>query len=111
VRDMSKRDPGLVLVAVAGAVLFAGLMLLAGAGALAWLREKGAGAAAVRMRGLRLLIVLFPLYIVATAQAVDAAQSRHRAPAEFALCLLAMAGLPTLRRLSSNLRAEVRHGR
>jgi hypothetical protein len=111
-RDMSRRDPGLVLVAAGGAALFAGLMLLAFAGALAWLGEKGAAAP---VRRLRIMIVLFPLYVVATAQAVDAAQSRHRAPAEFALCLLAVAGLPALRRVSSNLRsnlrAEVRRGR
>jgi hypothetical protein len=107
-RDMSRRDPGLVLVAAGGAALFAGFMLLAFAGALAWLGDKGV---APRVRRLRIMIVLFPLYIVATAQVVDAAQSRHRAPAEFALCLLAVAGLPALRRVSSNLRAEVRRGR
>jgi len=64
--------------------------------------------------------VLFPLYIAATAQVVDAAQSRHRAPAELALCLLAVAGLPVLRcRLSRtfskiprvNLHTEVRRAR
>ena len=32
-----------------------------------------------------LLLSAFVLYIFATAQAVDAAHSRHRAPAEFAL--------------------------
>ena len=44
------------------------------------------------------IVALFPLYVFATALAVDAAQSRHRAPAELALCLLAAAGLPALRR-------------
>ena len=38
-----------------------------------------------------LVLTAFALYILATAQLVDAAQSRHRAPAEFALCLLAVA--------------------
>jgi len=40
----------------------------------------------------------FVAYIFLTAQVVDAAQSRHRAPAEFALCVLAVAGYLRLRR-------------
>ncbi|HZR70237.1 MAG TPA: hypothetical protein VFB01_14445 [Burkholderiales bacterium] len=118
-RQMTTRHPGVVLAAAGGAIAFAALMLLAFAGALAWLRENRDGAAAPRHR-LRLLLVLFPLYIAATAQVVDAAQSRHRAPAELALCLLAVAGLPVLRRRLSrtfskiprvNLHTEVRRAR
>ena len=50
-----------------------------------------------------LLLAGFALYIFVTAQAVDAAQSRHRAPAEFALAILAVAGALQL--------GKKRHGR
>jgi hypothetical protein len=44
------------------------------------------------------MLVAFVLYVFATATVVDAAQSRQRAPAEFALCLLAVAGFCVLQR-------------
>lgn len=75
---------GLLLVSGAGALLFVALMALAVAGAFSSSRA-------------RLLLAGFALYIFFTAQAVDAAQSRHRAPAEFALCLLAVAGWQRLK--------------
>jgi hypothetical protein len=90
--EILRRNPLLMLGAAAGAVLFVGLMLCATMGAVAWL-PSDRHAVPVRTRRLRLLLILFPLYVLATAQAVDAAQSRHRAPAEFALCLLAAAGI------------------
>ena len=82
-----RAQPGLVLSSAASALLFTGLMALAVYGALALRRNREA-----------LLLALFVLYVFATAQAVDAAQSRHRAPAEFALCVLAVAGWAALRR-------------
>ncbi|HET7198211.1 MAG TPA: hypothetical protein VFI86_06055, partial [Burkholderiales bacterium] len=80
-------QPALVLSSALAAVLFTGLMALALGGALALRRNREA------MR-----LALFVLYVFATAQAVDAAQSRHRAPAEFALCVLALAGWAALER-------------
>ena len=82
-RGLLRNTPGPTLASLGGAALFTVLLALALLGARAWLLEKG-GAPDIR-RG-RLLLILFVLYIVATAQSVDAAQSRHRAPAEFALC-------------------------
>jgi hypothetical protein len=70
---------GLLLVSGVAAALFVAFMALAVVGAFSTDRA-------------RLLLAGFALYIFFTAQAVDAAQSRHRAPAEFALCLLAVAG-------------------
>jgi hypothetical protein len=91
--QMLSKQPGLILVSALAALFFAAFMVLALAGAWAWLREasdeKPQDAAG---RRLRLLIIGFVVYIFLTAQAVDAAQSRHRAPAEFALCLLVVAG-------------------
>lgn len=81
-----RAQPGLMLSSAAAALAFAGFMALAALGAVALRRRREA-----------LLLALFVLYVFATAQAVDAAQSRHRAPAEFALCVLAVAGWAALR--------------
>jgi hypothetical protein len=88
-----KASPALTLTSLAGALLFAFFMGLAALGAYAWLRDTSIAPAT---RRLRILLIVFVLYIIATAQVVDAAQSRHRHPAEFALCLIAVAGLPLL---------------
>ena len=80
-----REQPGLVLSSAAGSLLFAAFMALAAIGAI------GAARGPRRNHAL-LLLAGFVLYIGVTAQAVDAAQSRHRAPAEFALCVLALAG-------------------
>lgn len=83
-----RAEPGLMLSSALGALLFTAVVALAAVGTFAAL-----------LRGRRELLILaaFVLYVGATAQAVDAAQSRHRAPAEFALCLLAAAGWRVLR--------------
>lgn len=90
--DLFDRNVALVVGSVAGAALFAFFMALALSGAVAWLREGG------ERRRQALLLAGFVVYIFATAQAVDAAQSRHRAPAEFALCVLAVAALTAWQR-------------
>jgi hypothetical protein len=96
-REILIRNPSLTLAAVGGALLFSGLMLLAAFGAFTWLRAAPEDTAA-GTRASRIMLMAFPLYIVTVSQLVDAAQSRHRAPAEFALCLLAAAGVATLLR-------------
>jgi len=88
-------QPGLVLSSALASVLFTLLMALAVYGAAVSLPRRE-----------WLLLALFVLYVAATAQVVDAAQSRHRAPAEFALCLLAVAGWRALQ-----TRKEKRHVR
>lgn len=99
--EVFRKSPGLVSISAMSAALFAVLMALALLGAAAALRR---GAPPV-IRRQRLLLVAFVLYVVATAQVVDAAQSRHRAPAEFALCLLALAGWSLLARSSRSGRS------
>lgn len=42
----------------------------------------------VNQKVTRLLILTFPFYVFLASQVVNAMQSRHRAPAEFALCVL-----------------------
>jgi hypothetical protein len=97
------RHPGLTSLSVAGAGLLFVLMLLACAGAVFWLRDSRQDVNQ-RTQMSRLILIAFPLYILLSSQAVDASQARHRAPAEFALCLLAAAALTTLRRRISETR-------
>lgn len=78
-------SPGLFAVSVAGAAAFVAFMALALAGAFVFLCTG------------RWMLVVFVAYVFVTATVVDAAQSRQRAPAEFALCLLAVAGWAALR--------------
>lgn len=89
--ELVRSQPGLVGSAAAAALAFTLLMLLAAYGALRW---AGTGP----RRAERLALVAFVLYIFITSQAADAAQSRLRACAEFAICLLAVAGWTALRR-------------
>jgi hypothetical protein len=92
-------QPGLVLTSALAAVFFLAFMALALAGAWCWARDAyGARTADDAGKALRLLMIGFVAYIFITAQVVDAAQSRHRAPAEFALCVLAVAGWLRMRR-------------
>ena len=87
-RALATQAPVLMLISLAGAAAFGALMLLA---------LRGAFAPAADAK-LRLALAAFVVYIFVTAQAVDAASSRHRAPAEFALCLLAMLALAERRK-------------
>jgi hypothetical protein len=82
-----REQPGLIVSSAIGAALFVVFMALAVYGACVRIRSRE-----------WLLLAAFVVYIFATAQAVDAAHSRHRAPAEFALCLLAVAGWLALKR-------------
>jgi hypothetical protein len=86
-----REQPGLILSSAAGAALFVAFMALAIYGAWSRIHSRE-----------WLLLAAFVVYIFATAQAVDAAHSRHRAPAEFALCILAVAGWLALRRRGEN---------
>jgi hypothetical protein len=88
--DLARRQPALVLTSSAGVLLCLALVGCAGLGAVRWIRALRAVPRDMAVR--RLLVAGFVAYVFATALFVDAAQSRHRAPAEFALCLLAVAG-------------------
>lgn len=85
-RAIAGEHPFLFIASAAGALLFVALMALAAVGAV------------VLGRAGKFMLAGYVLYVIVTAQAVDAAQSRHRAPAEFALCVLAAAGAAWLRK-------------
>jgi hypothetical protein len=84
--ELVHTQPWLIASSALAALVFTAFMALAAYGAITTRHNRP-----------WLLLTLFVLYVAATAQLVDRAQSRHRAPAEFALCLLAAAGWATLR--------------
>jgi len=103
-KEYVRAEPLLIGSSTAAALLFLFFIGLATVGAVGWLRSLRA--VSLDQRVYRLLIAGFVLYVLITAQCVDYPQSRHRAPAEFALCVLAIAGWDALRRRLS----EKRHG-
>jgi hypothetical protein len=70
---------GLILVAVVGAVQVVGVI------------RHHTESEASRLAGF--LVLLAPIYFLVFSQVTDATQSRHRAPAEFALAILAAYGV------------------
>jgi hypothetical protein len=94
--QLFRAEPWLIATSTVGALLFIAFIAAAARGAWRWLHERRLVRREVAVR--RFLLAAFVLYVFATAQCVDAAQSRHRAPAEFALCLLAVAGWLTRKR-------------
>lgn len=84
------RTQGAVLVAsLVGSILLLAMMGLAVVGTLDLLKRRAGG---VQEKRAAVLLVALPLYVFVFSQVVDAMQSRHRAPAEGALVLLAVAG-------------------
>jgi 4-amino-4-deoxy-L-arabinose transferase-like glycosyltransferase len=80
------RHPLLIIINVSAAILCLALMsmsLFGGALLASQLPRVDSGGKLIR-----LLILAFPFYVFSASQVVSAMQSRHRAPAEFALCLL-----------------------
>jgi len=80
------RYPLLMTVNVGAAILclaFTSMALFGGGLVASQLPRVNSGGKVIR-----LLILAFPFYVFFASQVVSAMQSRHRAPAEFALCLL-----------------------
>lgn len=100
-----KKYPGLMISSIAGALLMLTLWILAALGILSAFRCMKAGLR-IEDKFILLCLALFPLYVFAVSQVVDSMQSRHRAPAEFALCILAVLGWSLLRARSGKLAAD-----
>jgi hypothetical protein len=93
-RNMVARAPALVALSIVGA---GAIVALWGLYAMGVYRVAGAGwRGNAQSRWTLLLVASFPLYGFAVSQAVDAMQSRHRAPVEFALCAIAAIALQGL---------------
>jgi hypothetical protein len=97
VKLMLAEHPGLILTSLIGAVLVLLLWALAGIGSLCVLIDQ---AYTLRQRTFIAISAAFPLYLLAVSQAASGMESRHRAPAEFTLCLLAVLGWRVCRRIS-----------
>jgi hypothetical protein len=100
--SIATRAPGILLSSLVGSALL--VTLWAGYAVSGWKLLAGIGSNGRQRHGaapessmLALAVFLFPLYVFAVSQAVDAMQSRHRAPAEFAICIFAALGIFALR--------------
>lgn len=98
IRELFDEEPALMTISfvlAAFCVLFFSVSMTFGAyGALrdAWSRKTD-------YRVATLMLVAFPFYVFGASQVVTAMQSRHRAPAEFALSILFVFGLMVLWKL------------
>ena len=78
----------LILITCFGLIVFFVLMLFSVCGAYCVVRQYLFNNNFKNYRCVYAILILFPCYIFAVSQFVDAMQSRHRAPAEFVLCVL-----------------------
>lgn len=85
--------PSLMLGSLLASVVFVVILSLAVLGAWRAIVDHALPIKARLMLG---LVSVFPLYLFLASQVIGAMQSRHRAPAEFAFCLLAAIGLSYL---------------
>lgn len=91
VRYLWRTQGTVLVVSMAGAALMLTLAAFAVIGAVALFR--GRHVLPYEGRVTAMLLVALPLYISVFSQAGDAVQSRHRAPAEFAIVVLAVVGM------------------
>jgi hypothetical protein len=86
-----------LLLSFAASVLLIAMILLALRGAVTLLRPLRAPAAEPAARLAAMILSILPVYLFAFSLVVMSMRSGHRAPAEFALVILAAYGLETLR--------------
>jgi hypothetical protein len=82
-----------LLISVVAAAVQVGLILLAVAGAVQVVGLIKRQAASEASKVAEFLVLAAPIYFLVFSQVTDATQSRHRAPAEFALAILAAHGV------------------
>lgn len=93
-RVMLGEHPVLILASLIGSLLAVALWLVAGLGALYSLKDT---AYTLQQRTFIAMLGVFPLYVLAVSLWTGGLQTRHRAPAEFALSILAVLGWMELR--------------
>lgn len=108
IRSVATTSPYVVVSELVGAAFFSLFSLSVSIGLIATLRsalvDRHFGGRAI---GLAMLSVTV-LYIFASAQVVDAAQSRHRYPAEFAMSILAVLGARVACAIYYEVRSRIR---
>ena len=92
IRSVAAASPVITAAELAGAAVFSALFLCFLLGLIAAAGEASSNAIPSERRVGLTVLGLHALYILTTTLAADAAQSRHRYPAEFAICILAMLG-------------------
>jgi hypothetical protein len=85
------------LISALGAAVQVALILLAVVGAVQVVRLLKHHAASAASKLAEFLVLALPIYFLIFSQLADATQSRHRAPAEFALAILATHGVSRVR--------------
>lgn len=93
-----KNDPWLVFAAVIGSVVFTTLVILSIATACVTLVRTLRAGKLVSSDAVIIILAGLPLYTFLVSQGLAAPESRHRAPAEFALCVLAALAVQSLDR-------------
>ncbi len=91
---MLAEHPGLILTSLAGVILTVLFWILAEVGTFGALSDT---AYTFQQKAFIALLGAFPFYVLAVSLVAAEMQSRHRAPAEFALCVLAVLGWMELR--------------
>lgn len=89
-RYLSQTLGSIFLVSLVGAALMAALLVLAALGAIHFFRRWRELPKPRTLTGVLLSVLV--AYVFVFSQVINAMQSRHRAPAEFAIVLLAMVG-------------------
>lgn len=97
-RHLAAEYPRLLAVTVIGIVGFGLFMVLVAIGAIRALRRLVLRLGSLEERFLWSVILMTPLYVLAVSQTTINVSSRNRAPAEFALTVLAVLGLSWLAR-------------
>jgi hypothetical protein len=86
----------LVVVAAVAGALFALVMALAVYGTILLVIKYFRGEGSMGRRCMEAFVCLFPWYILLASMSSQRLQSRHRAPAEFAVCVLLSIGVSHL---------------
>ena len=100
--------PILMFFSILGVILMVGIWFLSAVGT--WYEITLFDRRSIVAENLCLLIIsLFPLYVFATSQVTTIMQSRHRAPAEFSLCIMSVLGWKALRAKYAKIYADRSH--
>jgi len=99
-RFLYENAGAVLIISIAGALLFTLLFVLALVGLIGVVVNRSA--LTVRQQMAFALVAALPVYMLLFSQVVDAVQSRHRGPAEAALLIFAIIGIRTLINLRRN---------
>jgi len=92
VAGLLSKYPGLIISSLVGSIVFIVFLAFSTFGAWDQLKRR-AGSSPHQLQKIGYIaLALFPIYLFVTSQVVGNMTSRHRAPSEFTLCILAVTG-------------------